>query len=55
MIGRSLIIDGESRQVIGIMPRSFRFMDRDAALFLPLQLNRGEAFIGNFSYQASHG
>ncbi len=52
VMGRNLIIDGESRQVIGIMPQSFRFMDRDAALFLPMQRKRSEAFIGNFSFQA---
>jgi hypothetical protein len=35
--------------VIGIMPRSFGFMNRSAALILPLQLDRNKTVIGNFS------
>ena len=52
VIGRRIMVDGEAREVIGIMPRSFGFMNRSAALFLPLQLDRGKTFIGNFSYTA---
>ena len=53
VIGRRIMVDGEAREVIGIMPRSFAFMNRSAALFLPLQLDRGKTFIGNFSYRAA--
>jgi predicted permease len=52
IIGRRILVDGEAREVIGIMPRSFAFMDRNAALFLPFQFDRGKAFIGNFSFRA---
>lgn len=52
VIGRRLIIDGKAREVIGIMPRDFRFMDRKPALLLPMQLDESKTFIGNFSYQA---
>src|SRR5206468_4311928 len=31
---------------------SFRFLDRKPSILLPLQLNRNEVFVGNFSYQA---
>jgi predicted permease len=51
-IGRRIVIDGQAREIVGVMPRSFRFLDSPAQLILPLQLNRGEAFIGNFSYQS---
>ena len=50
VIGRRIMVDGVAREVIGIMPQRFRFMDRNAGLILPLQLNRNEAFVGNFSY-----
>jgi len=50
VIGRRITIDGSAREVIGIMPQSFRFMNRDPAVILPFQLNRNEAFIGNFSF-----
>lgn len=52
VIGRRLIVDGKAREIIGVMPRNFRFMSRDAQLILPFQFNRAEVFIGNFSYQA---
>lgn len=52
VIGRRLVVDGAGREVIGIMPRSFRFLDRKLDLILPLQLDRGKTFVGNFSYQA---
>ena len=51
VIGRRIIVDGEAREVIGIMPRNFRFMNRNVALILPFQLNRSETFVGNFSFQ----
>jgi len=50
VLGRRILVDGEAREVIGIMPQSFRFMNRNVSLILPFQLNRGETFIGNFSY-----
>lgn len=51
-IGRRIVVDGSAREVIGVLPQHFRFMNSKAVLVLPLQLNRSEAFIGNFSYQA---
>ena len=51
VIGRRLIVDGRPREVIGVLPQSFRFLRSDPALLLPLQFNRAEIFIGNFSYQ----
>ncbi|MCZ2147408.1 MAG: ABC transporter permease [Bryobacterales bacterium] len=50
-IGKRLMVDGEAREVIGIMPQSFRFMNSRAALIFPFQLDRNKAFVGNFSYQ----
>ncbi len=52
VIGRRILIDGQAREVIGIMPQSFRFLSARPALFLPFQFNRNELFIGDFSYQA---
>ncbi|MFL6353216.1 MAG: ABC transporter permease [Bryobacteraceae bacterium] len=51
-MGRRIVVDGRAREVIGVLPQRFQFMNLKAALVLPLQLNRSEAFIGNFSYQA---
>jgi putative ABC transport system permease protein len=50
VIGREIKVDGISREVIGVMPENFRFLDRDATFLLPLQFDRNKAFIGQFSY-----
>jgi putative ABC transport system permease protein len=51
-IGKTLIIDGKPREIIGVMPATFRFANPAASLILPLRFNRAEVFIGNFSYEA---
>ena len=40
---RALVVDGVSRQVIGVLPESFRFFDYAADIFYPLQPVRAEA------------
>ena len=50
VIGRQIMVNGISREVIGVMPASFRFLDRDAALLLPLQFDRTKEFLGGFDY-----
>src|SRR5579863_1338534 len=52
-VGKTLIVDGKARQIIGVLPRDFRFLDeRNIALFLPFQFDRNKTFLGNFSYDA---
>src|SRR4029077_11030209 len=50
VIGRQIVVDGRPRQVIGVMPADFRFLDHDAAFLLPLQFDRNKAFLGDFDY-----
>ena len=53
IIGRSITVDGKSRQVIGVLPQRFSFMDQDVPpLILPFKFDRNKTFLGNFSYQA---
>ena len=42
-LGRTLVVDGTPRHVIGVLPRSFRFFDYSADIFYPLQAVRSEA------------
>ena len=50
-VGRTITVDGELRQIIGVLPQEFRFRDRrDLALLLPLQLDRAKTFLGRFSF-----
>jgi len=53
VIGRSLTVDGKPREIIGVLPRGFHFLDRqDAALILPFQWDRNKTKLGNFSQRA---
>ena len=51
IIGKTLIADGKPRQIIGVLPANFRFLDeQNLALFFPFQLDRNKTFLGQFSY-----
>jgi predicted permease len=53
VIGRSIIADGKSRQIIGVLPKGFHFLnEKDAAVIAPFQWDRGKMKLGNFSYRA---
>jgi predicted permease len=52
IIGRSLTVDGTTREIIGVLPRNFTFLDDyDAAIFLPMQIDRSKTKLGNFSFR----
>jgi predicted permease len=52
VIGRSINVDGKLRQVIGVMPQTFRFLDWtiQPTLYIPLQFDRNKTNLGQFSY-----
>jgi predicted permease len=51
VIGHPIMVDGKAREIIGVLPRNFHFLDReDAALYLPMQWDRSKTRLGNFSY-----
>jgi hypothetical protein len=53
VVGRSITVDGKPREIIGVLPQGFRFLDQtDAALFLPFQWDRNKTKLGNFSENA---
>ena len=52
IIGRAITINGKTHEIIGVLPKSFTFLDDyDANLFLPMQLDRSKVKLGNFSYR----
>ncbi|MGB6192680.1 MAG: ABC transporter permease [Terracidiphilus sp.] len=52
IIGRSINVDGKSRTIVGVMPRTFHFLDwKQPAIILPIQLDRGKTVLGQFSYE----
>ena len=51
-IGRRVMVNGKPREVIGVLPDSFKFLDRKPSLILPLRFDRSKTFLGQFSYNA---
>jgi len=53
LVGKTLTVDGTPRVVIGILPQSFRFLDkRTVAMLIPLRVDRGSIRLGNCNYAA---
>ena len=53
VIGRPITVDGKTREIIGVLPRGFHFLDLpDAALVMPFQWDRSKTKLGNFSERA---
>ena len=51
VIGRQIVVDGQSAEVEGVMPRKFRFLDLHPSLIRPLRLDRNKVVLGNFQYR----
>jgi predicted permease len=51
VIGKQIRVDGKSKQIIGVMPQNFRFLETKPDLIQPFRFNRGKTTLGNFSYQ----
>lgn len=53
VVGKTIVVDGNQRQIIGVMPQRFHFLDlADPAIITPFQFDRGKTNLGNFSYDA---
>jgi len=50
VVGRRVVIEGKAREVIGVMPEGFRFLDSNYSLLLPLPMDRNKVTVGNFSF-----
>lgn len=51
-VGRSIMVDGKPRQIIGVLPQNFSFRDeQQPAMFLPFQFDRVKMKLGNYSYR----
>jgi predicted permease len=50
VVGRNVLVDSRSREIIGVMPRGFRFLDTDFDLIVPLAFDRGKLILAGFGY-----
>jgi predicted permease len=51
-IGRTLLLDSRPREIIGVLPDTFRFLDRKVSLVVPYRFDRSKVFLGQFSFNA---
>ena len=52
VIGRRIVADAKAREIIGVMPQTFRFLDEKPDIIFPLQFERGKVLLGNFIYSS---
>jgi predicted permease len=52
VLGRTVSVNGITREIIGVMSPDLHFLQFDPDLYLPFRFDPAEAFVGNFSYQA---
>jgi predicted permease len=50
ILRRTLEVNGRSWEIIGVMPRTFRFPTSDTQMWTPMQLNPNEQYPGGFNY-----
>ena len=50
VVGRSIQLDSQTREIVGVMPRRFRVVDRDFDLLVPLAFDRGKLILAGFGY-----
>jgi predicted permease len=50
VVGRNIMVDSQSREIIGVMPQGFRFVDADFDLVTPLAFDRGKLILAGFGF-----
>ena len=53
-VSRMIMVDGKSRQIVGVLPQRFRFLlqQEEPQVFLPIQLDREKTLLGQFHYSS---
>ena len=52
IVGTSIQVDGTAREVIGVMPATFRFPNETIELWIPMAIDRAHLSTGNFNRNA---
>ena len=50
VVGRKILVDSRPREIVGVMPRGFRFADTDFDVVVPLAFDRGKLILAGFGY-----
>jgi predicted permease len=51
VIGRNIMVDSQSREIVGVMPRGFRLVDTDFDVAAPLAFNRVNLPLAGFGFR----
>jgi predicted permease len=52
VIGRSVTIDSQAREIVGVMPQGFRLVNQDFDFLIPLAFDRNKQPLAGFGYQS---
>jgi putative ABC transport system permease protein len=52
VIGRRIVADGAAREIIGVLPKSFWFLDMGHDLVMPLRFDRSTVRLAGYNFQA---
>jgi len=50
VVGRNITVDSQSTEIVGVMPKGFRFVDTDFDLVEPVQFDRGKLILAGFGF-----
>ncbi|HXE33126.1 MAG TPA: ABC transporter permease [Verrucomicrobiae bacterium] len=50
VVGRNVTIDSRPREIVGVMPQSFRFVDSDFDVVVPFKFDRGKQILAGFGF-----
>ena len=51
IVGKMIVADGKPREIIGVLPQSFHFLDEpDPQIILPQRFDRAKTHLGDFSF-----
>ncbi|PYT83355.1 MAG: multidrug ABC transporter substrate-binding protein [Acidobacteria bacterium] len=50
VVGRNIMVDSQSTEIVGVMPKGFRFVDTNFDLLEPAQLDRSKLILAGFGY-----
>jgi predicted permease len=51
-VGRRIMVDGTAREIIGVLPQGFWFMDMSHDLVVPLRFDRARVRLAGYNFQA---
>jgi predicted permease len=50
-IGRTIQLDSQTREIVGVMPRGFRVVDQEADMIVPIRFDRTKLTLPGFGFQ----